>query len=1110
MTDNHDPNNDNDLSWLNDSNGQDSDFNAAFGQDQSDWELPPLDIGTPLGSAPSESDDFSSLFGDLSNASDDVVPNDPAIMTDEIPSWLQASAPSGATQDLPVIDDLIPLGQPATSDTEGIPSWLDTQEMAAAPIANKEDVPPWLAEADETSERAIAEAEAIAKKEPVVAPGDQSSYLPPWLQDADDFGAAEANAFEASFDDLDFAVDQQEVMNDPFGGIGADSPAASEVFGGDMPDWMRTREQSSVGQDELSSFFSDVPSIPGESTDPLLLDLLQSSGGSSADIDLLSLLEQTDKGASIQTGMLAPFEERHAPPPTGITDNLPDFDALMAQPPAAQPEFHPMLDDLAPAAQDDFDFSKLMAESQAPQDEPSDFGIPSFAAPMPSLVDDAELPTFDDLAPAAQDDFDFSTLMGDAPAPQDAPNFGIPSFAAPEVSLPGDFDLPTFDDLPSQPAETGLPSFVAPPVPPSRPKPPAKPSRPADDDFDAFLTALQGDELAIDARVGDSDPLDLNSLLSDPKFGDLPDTTQSTSEVKAVVPDFLRDVSVREASVAAVLRQQQDIPLEDLPEELRALHSELAAIPQATAPSEILLPIATPIVPQQRTAIGLSDSQRRGAELLRSLAGLTGVAVDEADAAVQATQKRTQRRRLGINATRLLVAASLILAVILPFVSDIDALKVGVQPPAVFAPTSSGGQAYNLIESLAPGSMVLISADYSPGSIGEIDALTIPVLRHIFVKGLKPVVIGSDPVTLQHVGRLADEAAQGGVRNVDYVIGRYLIGESVGTQDFVQNISALLETDLNGQPTGLNVSDFTAFSGVIVLTDRADSVRVWAEQVLPRVTIPIIFGVGSGAAPLSAPYTSHGGFWVGLRDGMTYSRQLNEQYPLDTFILPMHQAPTPTPTLVPLTPIPTSVATEVPTLESTIETPVGLTATLEVTSEPTATLEATVVITETPAATQETVVAPSVTPTVEPTATTEGITATPEPTIVTETFVVITGTERLNVRQGPGTSFQIVTSVLPGERFLVLSQSDDGAWIEIQLPDQRTGWVSASRTQIDQGESALPAMRVGAGGLAQSAAIQTSAERRWSAVTLGAVVAAILMALGSFIGIIQIILRRRR
>lgn len=47
----------------------------------------------------------------------------------------------------------------------------------------------------------------------------------------------------------------------------------------------------------------------------------------------------------------------------------------------------------------------------------------------------------------------------------------------------------------------------------------------------------------------------------------------------------------------------------------------------------------------------------------------------------------------------------------------------------------------------------------------------------------------------------------------------------------------------------------------------------------------------------------------------------------------------------------------------------------------------------------------------------------------------------INVRGGASTSFEVVTTIGPGTRYLLLQKSGD--WVQIRLPDERTGWVAA-------------------------------------------------------------------
>lgn len=57
-------------------------------------------------------------------------------------------------------------------------------------------------------------------------------------------------------------------------------------------------------------------------------------------------------------------------------------------------------------------------------------------------------------------------------------------------------------------------------------------------------------------------------------------------------------------------------------------------------------------------------------------------------------------------------------------------------------------------------------------------------------------------------------------------------------------------------------------------------------------------------------------------------------------------------------------------------------------------------------------------------------------------YVIIkkTGTGWLNVRQGPGTGYEIISKINPGEKYQILAEKND--WTKIQLPDNLEGWIS--------------------------------------------------------------------
>jgi cell division ATPase FtsA len=71
----------------------------------------------------------------------------------------------------------------------------------------------------------------------------------------------------------------------------------------------------------------------------------------------------------------------------------------------------------------------------------------------------------------------------------------------------------------------------------------------------------------------------------------------------------------------------------------------------------------------------------------------------------------------------------------------------------------------------------------------------------------------------------------------------------------------------------------------------------------------------------------------------------------------------------------------------------------------------------------------------------------------TTTSVVRVGetpTGWLNVRSGPGVTFDVLTRVVPGDRLSLLAR--EGEWAEVMLPDGESGWVSGEYIVDDHDE----------------------------------------------------------
>jgi uncharacterized protein YraI len=66
----------------------------------------------------------------------------------------------------------------------------------------------------------------------------------------------------------------------------------------------------------------------------------------------------------------------------------------------------------------------------------------------------------------------------------------------------------------------------------------------------------------------------------------------------------------------------------------------------------------------------------------------------------------------------------------------------------------------------------------------------------------------------------------------------------------------------------------------------------------------------------------------------------------------------------------------------------------------------------------------------------------------------------VNVRAEPSTSGAVITRLNPGTEVAVLGRSANGDWVQVQLPDGQTGWISADFVNVRANETgAVPGSR---------------------------------------------------
>ena len=664
---------------------------------------------------------------------------------------------------------------------------------------------------------------------------------------------------------------------------------------------------------------------------------------------------------------------------------------------------------------DDFDLDSLFA-AEAETPEPVDFdpALPDgeFLGAL-VIEEDAEAePAFDWFADAEQgiaEDVESADWLGELGDLEDLPQSA-------EAEMPGeDF----FADL--TPAE------------------PIHATEAELQDLDSLLASL--DDVDVEASLPDSglltdpDNVNFDTLFSDPAFADIDQPAE---------PDFDRSdlltelgATVGTASAAAYLRQQRDRPLDELPDRLKRLRDDAdqigtAAQPESRALADVLPGVTDGLaagaleMDSSRMASGLTitpDQQKR-VELLRALTASeestprplpsaidltydTGFLEDEAfpdlrdeEAApqVEAASVPVVRRRRPIKLDRLLITLLVGAAIIAPIF--MRQLHLGSPPPASFAADSRQQAAFNTLGALQPGDLVLVGAEYGPTTAGELDSLTQVVLQHILAQRAVPVVVSGNPIGLlrtanlldrlgdeqtflSRVGRTAPLAA-----NSDYYVVRYLPGAGVGLRALgTGQLGGLLSTDVTGQQTGLDsINSLDRFAAVVVIAERPEDLRNWAEQIAPLMNRPLVAATTFAASPLAEPYLGAAldGLLVGYADALTY----------DTLLSGGAEA------------LPPGVDEPLP--------PAG-----EATEE----------------------AGTDTTPTVTFTPTLQPPTATATPSVTG----IITATSSINLREGPSASFAVVGSLEPGDEVVVLGEDETGAWVNVRLPQGDVeGWVSSN------------------------------------------------------------------
>jgi hypothetical protein len=196
---------------------------------------------------------------------------------------------------------------------------------------------------------------------------------------------------------------------------------------------------------------------------------------------------------------------------------------------------------------------------------------------------------------------------------------------------------------------------------------------------------------------------------------------------------------------------------------------------------------------------------------------------------------------------------------------------------------------FDKIESLPPGSKILISFDYGPSTAPENQPMANALIRHAFERGHRVYLMALWATGARQSLELIDDVIN--VEFPDKVYGKDWIhlGYKAGNQGLINtllsNFKAMYTTDINGTaiddfPMMKNIRTLRDFDLILGLGSGFPGTKEWVQFAGDPGDIPVGGGTTAVMAPLLYPYYPKQmvGFMGGLQGAAEYEYALSTKY----------------------------------------------------------------------------------------------------------------------------------------------------------------------------------------------------------------------------------------
>lgn len=218
------------------------------------------------------------------------------------------------------------------------------------------------------------------------------------------------------------------------------------------------------------------------------------------------------------------------------------------------------------------------------------------------------------------------------------------------------------------------------------------------------------------------------------------------------------------------------------------------------------------------------------------------------------------------------------LAAVIPFLFKVE-LEVAVTPEVE--------SIYNFIEALEPGTPILLAADYDPQTQAENGPQAEALLRHMFKKDLKVIImtLSQDGAALAELLSNSIAGEYNKVRGKDYVYLGYkpyfgIIILSIG-QDFRISYPAdFYDTPLDDIPMMKDIRNYSDLACVIQI-GGGNVTHAWLTNARERYEVPLAIAVTAVSGPQYYATLQSGqifGLIGGLKGAAEYETKLLDEY----------------------------------------------------------------------------------------------------------------------------------------------------------------------------------------------------------------------------------------